>query len=155
MPHDAPPPPQPKNPLHGITLQALLSELQTHYGWPGLAERVPVRCFTHEPSLTSSLKFLRKTPWARAKVEALYLSLLRERRRAARRAQPWTGSPAVHHAEVADGEVPAEGVGGGPSPEEGGDLLGVGPVHGDAIGELVAPGEGEHVRVHGLDEVGG
>jgi uncharacterized protein (DUF2132 family) len=73
---------QPNNPLHGITLKALLQELIERYGWEGLAERIPIACFSHEPSLTSSLKFLRKTPWARAKVERLYLA---DQRRAARR----------------------------------------------------------------------
>ena len=74
-------PRQPRNPLHGLTLEAIVTELAAHYDWPGLAERVPVRCFTHEPSVASSLKFLRKTPWAREKVESLYLFMLRERRR--------------------------------------------------------------------------
>jgi len=55
--------------------------LQSHYGWAGLAERIPVRCFTLEPSVSSSLKFLRKTPWAREKLEGLYLFMLREIRR--------------------------------------------------------------------------
>jgi uncharacterized protein (DUF2132 family) len=59
----------------------MLTELVAAYGWPGLGERVPLRCFTHEPSLGSSLKFLRRTPWARDKVESLYLFLQRERRR--------------------------------------------------------------------------
>ena len=67
--------------MHGLTLEAIVTELAAHYGWPGLAERVPVRCFTNEPSVASSLKFLRKTPWARDKVEGLYLFMLRERRR--------------------------------------------------------------------------
>lgn len=58
-----------------------MTELAAHYDWSGLAERVPVRCFTHDPSVASSLKFLRKTPWARDKVESLYLFMLRERRR--------------------------------------------------------------------------
>ena len=64
------------NPLHGITLASMLNQLVEHYGYPGLATRIPVRCFSHEPSLASSLKFLRKTPWARAKVESLYLATL-------------------------------------------------------------------------------
>ncbi len=64
------------NPLHGITLATMLSQLIDCYGYPGLAARIPVRCFSHEPSLASSLKFLRKTPWARAKVESLYLASL-------------------------------------------------------------------------------
>lgn len=73
--------PQARNPLHGITLEAMVSALSTHYGWAGLGERIPVRCFTHDPSVASSLKFLRKTPWARDKVEGLYLFMLREQRR--------------------------------------------------------------------------
>ena len=74
-------PRQPRNPLHGLTLEAIVTELAAHYDWLGLAKRVPVRCFSHEPSVASSLKFLRKTPWAREKVEGLYLFMLRERRR--------------------------------------------------------------------------
>lgn len=70
-----------KDPLHGLTLEAILTALVAHYGWPGLAERIPVRCFRSDPSIASSLKFLRRTPWARAKVEGLYLFLLREARR--------------------------------------------------------------------------
>lgn len=73
--------PQARNPLHGITLEAMVTALSAHYGWAGLGERIPVRCFTHEPSVASSLKFLRKTPWARDKVEGLYLFMLREIRR--------------------------------------------------------------------------
>jgi len=61
------------DPLHGITLKMMLAELVDHYGWEGLGERVAVRCFTHDPSMESSLKFLRKTPWARDKVEEVYL----------------------------------------------------------------------------------
>ncbi len=75
------PPPQPGNPLHGLTLEAIVSALAAYYGWPRLAEQVPLRCFAVEPSVSSSLKFLRKTPWARAKVESLYLFMLREQRR--------------------------------------------------------------------------
>jgi len=78
-----PPPAQPRNPLHGLTLEAILTALVAHYGWAGLAERIPVRCFSHEPSINSSLKFLRKTPWARDKVEGLYLFMLRDMKRAA------------------------------------------------------------------------
>jgi hypothetical protein len=72
---------QAHNPLHGVTLEAMVTALVACYGWPGLGERVPVRCFTHDPSMASSLKFLRKTPWARDKVEGLYLFMLREQRR--------------------------------------------------------------------------
>jgi uncharacterized protein (DUF2132 family) len=75
-------PAQPRNPLHGVTLEAIVTALVAHYGWAELARLVPVRCFSHEPSVSSSLKFLRKTPWARDKVESLYLFMLRERRRA-------------------------------------------------------------------------
>lgn len=61
------------NPLEGITLKTMVEHLVERYGWEGLGARIDIRCFTHEPSVTSSLKFLRKTPWARAKVESLYL----------------------------------------------------------------------------------
>lgn len=74
---------QPRNPLHGLTLEAIVTALVAHYGWAGLAERIPVRCFSSDPSIRSSLKFLRKTPWARDKVEGLYLFMLREQRRGA------------------------------------------------------------------------
>lgn len=74
-------PTQPRNPLHGLTLEAIVTALAAHYGWPGLGERIALRCFTHEPSVASSLKFLRKTAWAREKVESLYLFMLREQRR--------------------------------------------------------------------------
>jgi len=82
MPTSTPPPAQPRNPLHGKTLEAILTELVESYGWDGLAQRVALRCFSNEPSIASSLKVLRKTPWAREKVEGLYLFMLRERRRA-------------------------------------------------------------------------
>lgn len=76
---------QPRNPLHGITLEVMLTQLVEHFGWPQLGERINIRCFTHDPSVASSLKFLRKTPWAREKVEGLYLFMRREQARAARR----------------------------------------------------------------------
>ena len=79
------PPTQPRNPLHGLTLEAVVGALVAQYGWGGLAERVPLRCFSSEPSVTSSLKFLRKTPWAREKVESLYLFMLRDAQRKGRR----------------------------------------------------------------------
>ena len=73
-PVDPPPSqPQPNNPLHGVTLAAILEYLVATIGWEAMARAVDVRCFTLEPSITSSLKFLRKVPWARAKVEELYL----------------------------------------------------------------------------------
>ena len=76
------------DPLHGVTLEMIVNDLVAHFGWEDLGKRVPVKCFTHEPSVTSSLKFLRRTPWARAKVEGLYGFLLREKKRAAKREQP-------------------------------------------------------------------
>ena len=66
-------PPQPPDPLHGVTLEHLLTELVAEFGWEELARRVPVRCFLFDPSIKSSLTFLRKTPWARAKIEGLYV----------------------------------------------------------------------------------
>jgi len=75
-------PAQPRNPLHGKTLEILVTELADFYGWENLGERINIRCFTHDPSVGSSLKFLRKTPWARDKVESLYLFMLRDKRRA-------------------------------------------------------------------------
>ncbi|WP_157265822.1 VF530 family protein [Azohydromonas aeria] len=84
MNSSTPLPAQPRNPLHGVTLEMIVTALVERYGWAGLAERVPVRCFSSQPSVTSSLKFLRKTPWAREKVESLYLFMLREQRREAR-----------------------------------------------------------------------
>jgi uncharacterized protein (DUF2132 family) len=72
---------QPRNPLHGVTLEAMVTALADHYGWEGLAQRIAIRCFAVDPSVSSSLKFLRKTPWARDKVEGLYLFMLREQKR--------------------------------------------------------------------------
>lgn len=68
-------PAQPTDPLHGVTLERLLTELVEHYGWEELGRRIEIRCFLFDPSISSSLKFLRKTPWARAKVEELYVRL--------------------------------------------------------------------------------
>lgn len=67
------PQPQPNNPLHGVTLKAILESLVTQYGWQRLGDQINIQCFVHQPSISSSLKFLRKTPWARTKVERLYL----------------------------------------------------------------------------------
>jgi uncharacterized protein (DUF2132 family) len=69
------------DPLHGLTLETILNELVAHFGWPELGVQVDIRCFTTDPSVGSSLKFLRRTPWARAKVESLYLFMLREQKR--------------------------------------------------------------------------
>lgn len=88
---DSSPPPAPaapaasgrqaRNPLHGVTLEAIVTALADHYGWDELGRLVPIRCFAFDPSVGSSLKFLRKTPWAREKVESLYLFMLRDIRR--------------------------------------------------------------------------
>jgi uncharacterized protein (DUF2132 family) len=92
----------PNDPLHGITLEKMLMELVERHGWPELSARIAIRCFSHEPSVASSLKFLRRTPWARTAVEQLYLAdqaqLARKRKRnqerKARRAHA-----AANHAE--------------------------------------------------------
>jgi uncharacterized protein (DUF2132 family) len=65
------------DPLHGKTLQAILEYLVDYYGWEMLGLRVPINCFRNEPSISSSLRFLRRTPWARAEVEALYVEVIR------------------------------------------------------------------------------
>jgi len=69
---------QSNNPLHGITLEMMLKQLAEHYGWDEMGRTVRIRCFNNDPSIKSSLKFLRKTPWARKKVEDLYLRYKRE-----------------------------------------------------------------------------
>ncbi len=73
---------QPNNPLHGVTIEMALTRLVDRYGWDGLAQRIDVNCFKNDPSIKSSLKFLRKTQWARDKVEHLYLATFD-------RASPW------------------------------------------------------------------
>lgn len=69
---------QPNNPLHGVKLATILDKLVEHFGWEALGQEIDIRCFNFDPSINSSLKFLRRTPWARAKVEDLYLSILKE-----------------------------------------------------------------------------
>jgi len=68
---------QPNSPLHGITLEMILNQLVKQYGWAELGDRIPIKCFTDNPSIKSSLKFLRQTPWARKKVEDLYLKSIK------------------------------------------------------------------------------
>lgn len=70
---------QPKNRLHGISLETILNELVACYGWNDLGRRIDIRCFNHEPSIQSSLKFLRRTPWARERVETLYLEMIQRK----------------------------------------------------------------------------
>ena len=76
---------QSHDPLHGVTLETIVTRLEAHYGWQALSEQIPIRCFQNDPSIKSSLKFLRKTPWARTKVEALYVALHKS---------PWFKNPA-------------------------------------------------------------
>ncbi len=71
---------QPNNPLHGITLKMILEELVAQVGWEEMGRQINIRCFTHDPSIPSSLKFLRRTPWAREKVEELYLEKIVRRK---------------------------------------------------------------------------
>ena len=75
---------QQRNPLHGITLERMLTELVERYGWDTLGQSIRIRCFTHDPSIGSSLRFLRRTPWAREKVEEMYVKMVRARRAAER-----------------------------------------------------------------------
>jgi uncharacterized protein (DUF2132 family) len=71
----------PKDPLHGVTLETVLTKLVEHYGWQEMGRRIKIRCFNFDPSIKSSLQFLRRTPWARTKVEALYLQRIKQQRR--------------------------------------------------------------------------
>lgn len=73
-------PTQKNNPLHGKTLESIINELVSYYGWEQLGFRIKINCFNHEPSVKSSLKFLRKTPWARKQVEDLYLEIMGEKK---------------------------------------------------------------------------
>ncbi|MBE9537836.1 MAG: DUF2132 domain-containing protein [Proteobacteria bacterium] len=77
---------QTNNPLHGLTLEKIVVQLENYYGWEGLAEKININCFKKDPSVKSSLKFLRKTPWAREKVEQLYIKTFAKR-------NPWKKTP--------------------------------------------------------------
>lgn len=77
---------QPKNPLHGVTLEQVVTRLQEHYGWDGLANQININCFKKDQSIKSTLKFLRKTEWARTKVEGLYVYTFRKK------TSPWANS---------------------------------------------------------------
>ena len=83
--------PKSNDPLHGITLETLLNALVNHYGWPALGQMIDIRCFNYDPSIKSSLQFLRKTPWARAKVEQLYREMVAETSRGQGKATPPPG----------------------------------------------------------------
>lgn len=71
---------QPNNPLHGVKLEQIINELVAHYGWEYMGHTINIRCFNENPSVKSSLKFLRRTPWARTKVEAMYLNMLKNKK---------------------------------------------------------------------------
>jgi len=71
---------QPNNPLHGITLEQIINDLVNYYGWEYMGYCIKIRCFTDNPSVKSSLKFLRRTPWARTKVETMYLKMLKNKK---------------------------------------------------------------------------
>lgn len=72
---------QPNNPLHGITLEQIINDLVVHYGWEYMGYNIKIKCFTDNPSVKSSLQFLRRTPWARTKVETMYLQMLKKQKR--------------------------------------------------------------------------
>lgn len=72
---------QPNNPLHGVTLEQIINDLVAHYGWEYMGFTIKIKCFTDKPSVKSSLTFLRKTPWARVKVEAMYLNMLKQNKK--------------------------------------------------------------------------
>lgn len=86
--------PQPNNPLHGVTLKAMVEYLVDEYGWGRLGERIRIDCFNYDPSINSSLKFLRKTDWARAKVERLYLDSISYDERKGKQSSQATETPA-------------------------------------------------------------
>jgi uncharacterized protein (DUF2132 family) len=72
---------QPNNPLHGVKLEQIIIALEARYGWEYMGHIIKIRCFTDNPSVKSSLKFLRRTPWARTKVENMYLNMLKKQRK--------------------------------------------------------------------------
>jgi len=84
---------QANNPLHGMTLEMVVTALVEHYGWEELGMLININCFNNDPSVKSSLKFLRKTPWARTKVENLYIAMLDENARANKTAWPYSNNP--------------------------------------------------------------
>ncbi|SEQ82166.1 Uncharacterized conserved protein [Hyunsoonleella jejuensis] len=71
---------QPNNPLHGVKLEQIINDLVAHYGWEFMGYTIKIKCFTHNPSVKSSLKFLRRTPWARSKVEIMYVKMLEHKK---------------------------------------------------------------------------
>jgi uncharacterized protein (DUF2132 family) len=83
---------QPKDPLHGLTLEAILTDLVDRHGWEWLGKEIEIKCFTTDPSISSSLKFLRRTPWARKKVEDLYVKGPKAGRPKSKRRKPGNGA---------------------------------------------------------------
>ncbi len=98
----------PNDPLHGITLKAIVEDMVARHGWPELAARIRIRCFTHDPSVSSSLKFLRRTPWARAKLEQMYLRDHRRIKRNAKRNRRRKELRALGTDQAAAPETPPE-----------------------------------------------
>jgi len=97
---------QPKNPLHGLRLEDILRALVNEYGWPALSKKIEIRCFYNDPSVKSSLKFLRKTPWARDKVEQLYIyACLGDKLAAKKHGEHSTN--ATHHSDASTSEKSA------------------------------------------------
>jgi uncharacterized protein (DUF2132 family) len=84
---------QANNPLHGMTLEMVVTSLVEHYGWEELGMLININCFNNDPSVKSSLKFLRKTPWARTKVENLYIAMLDEKESDKKTGWPYSNSP--------------------------------------------------------------
>lgn len=106
-----PSPPHESNPMHGVTLERILNELVAHYGWNAMGQKIDIRCFTSDPSVASSLKFLRRTPWARQKVERMYGDLLRVRARQLRSpdaAEPPPADDSASPAPPEDAPVPMD-----------------------------------------------
>jgi uncharacterized protein (DUF2132 family) len=105
------------DPLHGVTLERMLTEMVAHFGWEVMGQRIKVRCFTSDPSIPSSLRFLRRTPWARERVESMYLYMLREQARRRRAAGEGAAEGAAEGAdegasEDAEGGAGEDAVGG-------------------------------------------
>lgn len=101
----------PKNPLHGITLETMVTQLQAHYGWDMLGRMIKINCFNWQPSVKSSLTFLRKTPWARQKVEELYIDSLPDIHAAQKESLAETEIPtdqSTNFVESAESTVPSE-----------------------------------------------
>ena len=98
----------PRNPLHGITLETIVTQLVQRHGWEKMGRRIPVRCFLHDPSVKSSLTFLRKTPWARQKVERWFIAELLKRKRRNLTTRRKTGFGNAHKTVASRDSAPAQ-----------------------------------------------